>query len=433
MADTPGHEQYTRNMATGASTADVAVLLVDARKGLLKQTRRHSLVVSTLGTRHVILAVNKMDLVGWSEEVFDAIVAEYRAFARDLGFLDVAGIPMAAKLGDNVTRASAETPWYEGPDLLTKLETLDIASGDASTGFRLPVQWVNRPHSEFRGFAGTVVGGPVRPGDRVVVLPSGQTTEIARIVTFDGDLPEAQPGQAITLTLADEVDASRGAVIAQVSAPSAVASGIEARVFWMGKSPIRAGAAYLAKIGAQTVPATVEQVTSRLDLQSADPASVDALEVNDLGDVRLSFDRLVVVDDYARSRETGSLILIDRETFDTVGMGLVLAPAAEALSSGMDESRVSPAAWSPAIAYWLPAPFAAPWRSALKTASWRLAGTALTVSGALWLTADLRIALLLGLFELVVKFALQFGHERLWTRIGVGLRPSPAANHSSAT
>ena len=423
VADTPGHEQYTRNMATGASTADAAVVLVDVRKGLSRQTRRHSLLVSALGIRHVVLAVNKMDLLGWSEEVFARLDESYRTFAADLGFASVTAIPMSAKHGDNVTRRSPEMPWYRGPDLLTHLEELDVGSPDADGPFRLAVQWVNRPAADFRGFAGLVSGGPVRPGDRVVVLPSGERTRVARIVTFDGDLDLAVPGQAVTLTLADEVDVSRGAVIATADAPVRTTARLDIRLFWMAKEELRAGAAYLAKIGTQTVPVTVASVAARIDLDTLEPGPATTLNVNDVGDVTLAFDRLVPFDAFSADRDLGTLILIDRESFDTIGMGLVLAEAVPPAAVPFAGPGVVPrAAWSPEILHWLPRAFASPWRSALKIASWRVIGTVLTVGAAYLLTGSLAVALLLGAFEFTVKSVVQFGHERLWTHLGFGLR-----------
>ena len=421
VADTPGHVEYTRNMATGASTADAAVLLVDARKGLSPQTRRHTLLVATLGIRHVVVALNKMDLVGWSEATFEAIMAEYRAFAQNLDFASIQGIPLSAKLGDNVTTLSEWTPWYRGPALLSHLEELDPVDDRPGTGFRMPVQWVNRPNPEFRGFAGTVSGGPVRVGQRVAVAPSGSQTTVARIVTYDGDLDEALPGQSVTLVLADETDVSRGSILAAASDPPRISENISVRLFWMAKTPLRGGATYLVKLGTATALATIGEDVRRVSLDTLDSGSAASLEANDVGDVTLVLDRAVGADPYRLNRETGSLILIDRESLDTVGMALVLEAGRAEASAAVGTSAQ---ALDGRIARWLPAPFAAPWRSALKAATWRIAGSGLTVSAAYWLTGDLRIALLLGTFELVVKFALQFGHERLWTRIGLGLRHS---------
>ena len=431
VADTPGHEQYTRNMATGASTADAAVLLVDARKGLSTQTLRHSLIVSTLGIRRVTVAINKMDLVDWSPEVFARIMGEYRDFAGALGFESVVGIPMSAKHGDNVTRRSTAAEWYDGPDLLAHLEAIDVGASCGAGAFRLPVQWVNRPHADFRGFAGVVTGAGVTPGQRVVVLPSGERTRVERIVTYDGDLAVGLPDSSVTLTLADEVDVSRGSVIADADAPPALTERIEARLFWMANAPLRPGASCLLWLGPQSATASVASVDARIDLVSAEARPADRLDANDLGRVTLLLDRPVAADPYASNRELGAFILIDRETLDTVGMGLVLEGAG--VAAGARQSASAGASGS--VVHWLATPFAAPWRSALKTATWRLAGTILTVAAAWWLTASLETALLLGLFELVVKFALQFGHERLWTRIGVGLRGHalPASSNPTST
>ena len=426
VADTPGHVEYTRNMATGASTADAAVLLVDARKGLSLQTRRHTLLVATLGIRDVVVAVNKMDLVDWSESVFAGITEEYRSFAAELGFRSVVAIPLSAKSGDNVTRRSPKAPWFDGPDLLSQLERIDAGEAGSGGPFRFPVQWVNRPNAEFRGVSGLLSGGRLLRGQRVTVLPSGEETSVARIVTFDGDLAEARPGQSVTLVLADDVDASRGCVITPAGAPARVAGRIDARVFWMAKTPLAAGSRFLVKLGTQTVPAEISRVVARVDLQTLAPSAAEALAANDVGDVAVTFDRPVVADPYAANRDTGSFILIDPESFDTVGMGLVLPEEQGSSREFASEGATAAPAPSAGAPRWLPAPFAAPWRSALKAASWRVTGTMITVAAALGLTGDLHLATLLGLIELVVKFALQFCHERIWTRIGLGLRSSTA-------
>jgi sulfate adenylyltransferase subunit 1 len=420
VADTPGHEQYTRNMATGASTADLAILLVDARKGLTRQTRRHSLLVSMLGIRQVVVAINKMDLVGWSQEVFENLMAEYRAFAGELGFHGVVGIPMSALDGGNVTRAAEETPWYRGPTLLQHLETVEVERDGEDGPFRMPIQWVNRPNLDFRGFAGFVTGGSIRPGQRVRVLPSGEETRVARIVTYDGDLDRAVAGQSVTLTLADEVDASRGSVIVAADAPGHLTDRIDARLFWMVKPPLREGARYIARLGTQKVHATVETVRSRVDLHTLENEPVSALEINDTGEVTLVFDRPVAWDAYAENRDSGSLILIDRETYDTVAMGLALEKVAALahVASGSTDETAAPA--------WLARPLETVWRSALKTISWRITGTLLTLLAAYMLTGNLTVALSVGAVDMSVKLLLFFGHERLWARIGLGLEPGPA-------
>ena len=330
VADTPGHEQYTRNMATGASTADVAVILVDARQGLSRQTRRHALLVAMLGIRRVVLAVNKMDLVGWSQATFDAILSGFTRFAAGLNFTEVKAIPLSAKNGDNVVEPGVATPWHDGGTLLAYLETVPVREDALSAPFRMAVQWVNRPDSEFRGYSGRIASGTVRPGDAVSVQPAGRTATVARIHTADGDLPEAGADRSVTLVLADQIDASRGQVIAAADAPMRVAERLDARLFWTAETDLVPGASLLAKIGTATVTATVAAITARIDPETGRPGPAERLSANDIADVRLVLDRPVAVDAYAANRETGSLILIDRETTDTAALGLVLASAGPA-------------------------------------------------------------------------------------------------------
>ncbi|MGU3540692.1 sulfate adenylyltransferase subunit CysN [Methylobacterium sp. A54F] len=328
VADTPGHEQYTRNMATGASTADVAVILVDARQGLTRQTRRHALLVSMLGIRRVALAVNKMDLVGWSQDKFDGIVAGFNAFTASFGFAEVRAIPLSAKNGDNVVLPGAAAGWYTGEPLLRYLEEVPVHVEAQAAPFRMAVQWVNRPNSEFRGFAGLIASGRVRPGDAVTVAPSGRGSTVARIFTADGDLPEAVEGQSVTLVLADEVDASRGALIAAADAPPRVADSLDVRLFWASETELAPGTSLWAKIGTVTVNAVVASIRDRIDPETGQAGPAEKLVANDIGDVTLTLDRSVAFDAYATNRDTGGLILIDRETTDTAALGLVQAPAA---------------------------------------------------------------------------------------------------------
>ncbi|SOD98812.1 sulfate adenylyltransferase subunit CysN [Caenispirillum bisanense] len=323
VADTPGHEQYTRNMATGASTADVAVLLVDARKGVLTQTRRHSYIVSLLGIRHVVMAVNKMDLVDWDQGTFERIAADYRTFAGRLGIDHVTCVPVSAITGGNVTTASPDTPWYEGPTLLAHLETVQVASDARSKPFRLPVQWVNRPHLDFRGFSGTIVGGSVQPGDTVAILPSGRTSTVTRIVTMDGDLARGVAGQAVTLTLADEVDVSRGDVIASAAARPEVTDQFAAHVVWMHDQPLLPGRPYLLRLGTTTVGAQVTELKHRVDVNTLDHSAAKHLDLNEVGMCNLSLDRPVPFDPYAANRDMGGFILIDRLTNATVACGMI--------------------------------------------------------------------------------------------------------------
>jgi bifunctional enzyme CysN/CysC len=323
VADTPGHEQYTRNMVTGASGADLAVVLVDGRKGVLVQTRRHSFLVSLLGIRHVVLAVNKMDLVDFDEQRFNAIVDDYRAFATRIGLGDVTAIPLVAVDGDNIVERSTRMPWYQGPTLIQCLEQVDVESDVAHRPLRMPVQWVNRPNAEFRGFAGSIASGIARVGDAVRVLPSGRSTRIHRIVTADGDLQEASAGRAVTLTLEDEVDVSRGDVIAAAEAAPESATQFQATIIWMHDEPLLPGRSYLLKIGSVTANATMMPIRHRINVNTLEKLAAETLELNDIGVCELQVDRPVVFEPYTDSRTLGGFILIDRLTFNTVGAGLL--------------------------------------------------------------------------------------------------------------
>ena len=322
VADTPGHEQYTRNMATGASNAELAVILIDARKGILTQTRRHSYIVSLFGIKEVVLAVNKMDLVGYDQAVFDDIVEDYRAFAADLGELNITAIPVSALEGDNITRTSEQTPWYQGPTLLGYLETVQVDSDLDDQPFRMPVQWVNRPDLDFRGFSGTIAGGTVRPGDAIRVLPSGLTSEIARIVTYDGDLDAAGPGEAITLVLADEIDISRGDVIAAAQSPCQVSDQFAVHLLWMQDAPLYPGRQYYLKSGTRTVPCVVTDLKHKINVNTMEELPAKSLELNEVGVGNLSLSSRIAFDPYHDNRTLGSFILIDRQTMNTVGVGL---------------------------------------------------------------------------------------------------------------
>jgi bifunctional enzyme CysN/CysC len=323
VADTPGHEQYTRNMATGASTADLAVILVDARKGVLQQTRRHSYIVSLLGIRHIVLAVNKMDAVGYGHEVFEAIVSEYREFARRLGLDDVVAIPMSALKGDNVTERSERTPWYYGPTLMQHLESIEIEEDLQQRPFRMPVQWVNRPDQDFRGFAGTIASGVVRPGDAMRVLPSGRQSKVARIVTMDGDLEQAVAGQSVTLTLEDEIDVSRGDVLAAAGSPPGVADQFQVSMVWMHEDHMLPGRSYLMKIGPRVLNASITDLRYRVNINTLEHIAAKQLELNEIGVCNLGTDRPIAFDAYEDNRETGAFIFIDKLTNDTVGAGMI--------------------------------------------------------------------------------------------------------------
>jgi bifunctional enzyme CysN/CysC len=324
VADTPGHEQYTRNMVTGASTADLSIILTDARKGVLTQTRRHSYLVWLLGIRHAVLVVNKMDLVEYSREVFEQIETDYREFADQLGFDEITCIPISAVRGDNITHLSDKTPWYQGPTLMGLLNDVQVDhSRLKDEPLRLPVQWVNRPNLDFRGFAGTIVAGTVRPGEAVRIQPSGKTTKVARITTFDGDLEQASVGQSITLTLADEVDVSRGDLIVKADAPAEVANQFEATVVWMHEAALLRGRTYLMKIGTKTVTATIGTIKHKINVNTLEQVPAPTLGLNEIGSCNLELDRAIAFDPYKVNRDTGGFILIDRMTNDTVGAGML--------------------------------------------------------------------------------------------------------------
>jgi len=323
VADTPGHEQYTRNMATGASTADLAVVMIDARKGVLTQTRRHSFIVSMLGVKHVVLCINKMDLMDYAQNVYNAIDEDYRTFAASLGIENVVTIPVSALEGDNVTEHSERMPWYNGPTLMDHLETVDVESDEQSKPFRMPVQWVNRPNLDFRGFCGQIASGTVRPGDRIKALPSGRESAVARIISYDGDLEQAVAGQSVTLTLADEIDISRGDVIAAAGAPPEVADQFEARLLWMSQNHMLPGRPYIMKIGARTVTCTPASPKYKVNVNTLEELAARTLELNEIGVCNLSLDRDIAFDAYQENRDTGGFILIDRMTNETVGMGLL--------------------------------------------------------------------------------------------------------------
>jgi bifunctional enzyme CysN/CysC len=324
VADCPGHEQYTRNMVTGASTADLAVILIDARKGVLVQTRRHSYLCHLLGIRNLVLAVNKMDLVDYDQGVFNRIVADYAAFAQEIGIEAFTALPISGFKGDNITALSANMPWYQGPTLIEHLETVEVlTSRDADKPLRLPVQWVNRPNLDFRGFAGLIASGSVRPGDEVRVLPSGKTSTVTRIVTLGGDLDRAVAGQSVTLCLADEIDCSRGDVITASAAPPQVADQFEATLVWMDDLPLQVGRGYWLKLGTQTVSVTVQQPKYTVNVNTLEQLAAKTLELNAIGVAELTCDKPLVFEPYADSRTLGGFILIDKLTNRTVAAGML--------------------------------------------------------------------------------------------------------------
>ncbi len=345
VADTPGHEQYTRNMATGASTADLAILLIDARQGVLPQTRRHSFIVSSLGIRRLVLAINKMDLVDYSEEAYLRILADFKEFAKNLApDIEITAIPISALAGDNITGPMGRTDWYDGPSLIHHLETVPVGDERNAAPFRMPVQWVNRPNLDFRGFSGQIAAGTIKPGDRIKTLPSGKESTIDRIVTFTGDLEEAVPGQSVTLTLTDEIDSSRGDVIVAADTPAEVSDQFQTRILWMSDKAMLPGRRYLMKIGAKTVTATVNAPKYGIDVNTLAEIPSKTLELNEIGVCTISLDQSIPFDAYDQAREMGGFILIDRMTNDTVGMGLIdfaLRRAANIHWQALDIDRIA--------------------------------------------------------------------------------------------
>ena len=324
VADTPGHEQYTRNMVTGASTADLAVILVDARKGVLTQTRRHSYLAHLIGIRDVVLAVNKMDLVGYDRRTFDDIVADYGAFAGSIGIEGFVAMPISGFKGDNITSRSVNTPWYDGPPLVAHLETVPLdAEADQGKPFRMPVQWVNRPNLDFRGFSGLVATGRIRTGEAVRAVPSGKTSTVARIVTLDGDLDAAVAGQSVTLTLADEIDCSRGDVLAAADAPPQAADQFEATIVWMAEEALLPGRSYWLKLATQTATATVQAPKYQINVNTMEHLAAKSLDLNAIGVCNLSTDRPLVFEPYADNRTLGGFVLIDKLTNATVAAGML--------------------------------------------------------------------------------------------------------------
>ena len=342
VADTPGHEQYTRNMAIGASTAELAVLLIDARKGILAQTRRHSQICSLLGVRNIVLAVNKLDLVGFDRATFEHIAEEYERFAAPLGFKSLLAIPLSARDGDNITERSPRTPWYAGPSLIEHLDTAVLAEEESDRPLRFPVQWVNRPHGEFRGFSGTVASGSVAPGDAVRVMGSTRISRVKEIVTFDGRLPQAGTGDAVTLTLEDEIDLSRGDLLVHPEAPAEFADQFAAHIVWMKDDPLVPGRSYWLKLGTRTVSATVTALKHRIDVESGAHVSARALGINEIGFCNVATSVPIAFDPYKAGRETGSFILIDRLTQETAAAGVVDFALRRAANVHWHASTVNP-------------------------------------------------------------------------------------------
>jgi len=344
VADTPGHEQYTRNMATGASNSELAVILVDARKGVLTQTRRHAYIASLLGIRHVVLAVNKIDLVDFSQSAFDSIAAEFAEFASKLNFATLVSVPISARFGDNVIHKSANTPWYSGSSLLEHLETVDVESELAKKPFRMPVQWVNRPDQNFRGFAGTIASGRVKPADSIVVAHSGRTAHVERIVTMDGDLDEALPGEAVTIVIDREIDISRGDLLCDPSSRPEVTDQFAAHVLWMAEDELLPGRQYLVKLGARMVPASVTELKHKVDVNTLEQLAAKTLALNEVGYCNISATQPLAFDPYIENRDTGGFILIDRFTNATVAAGMIdfgLRRATNVHWQALDVNKVS--------------------------------------------------------------------------------------------
>jgi len=348
VADTPGHEQYTRNMATGASTAELAIILIDARKGVLTQTRRHSFICKLLGIRHLVLCINKMDLVGYSRETFDKIEADYRKFASELGITSkITVIPVSALVGDNIIDRSTHMQWYQGPTLMGHLETVPVGDDLKDKPFRMPVQWVSRPDQNFLGFAGTIASGTVKPGDAVKVLPSGRQSTVTRIVTYDGDLPQGRAEQAVTLTLADEVDASRGDVITAAQDPVEVSDQFEAQVLWMGDEPMLPGRAYIIKSATKSLPGTLDKLKYKINVNTLEHTATETLALNEIGVCNLELQGPLAFEPYGTNKTLGSFIIIDRFSNNTVGFGLInfaLRRAANIHWQAMDVNKDSRAA-----------------------------------------------------------------------------------------
>jgi sulfate adenylyltransferase large subunit len=408
VADAPGHEQYTRNMATGASTADLALLLVSAADGLTRQTRRHAIIVSTLGVRRFVVAINKMDLVGWTESRFSEIETEIREFLARLDIDEVTFIPLSAREGENLVHRSQRVPWYHGPSLLEYLERVPAECAPKGMGFRMPVQCVNRPDATFRGYCGLIASGAVYPGSLVRVLPSGQQTRVARIVTAEGDLAMAVAGQAVTLTLSDDIDASRGDVISDGASPAAVADRFTTRLVWVGPDPEVPGRSYLIKLATTIGTATIETGLCVVDLETNRSMGAACLTANDIGAAAIRIDRLIAVDRYADCRDTGSFILIDPETCDTVALGIIEAVRSPVLGTTSilhlirsSESHI---------------------RSIAKAVSWRIAGSLDTFLIAALITGSSRIASGVALTEVLTKTALYYVHERAWAFVPWGRR-----------
>lgn len=414
VIDAPGHEQYTANMATGASLADLGLVLVSADEGLTAQTKRHVVILSMLGVQKIVLAVNKMDRVEWSEGAFRSVVAQFRDFAAAVGATEIAAIPISAKSGQNVVDRSAQMPWYRGVTLLEYLEQVEPRPASDRQPFRMPIQWVNRPSPDFRGYSGLIANGEVSTGMQVRLLPSGRVTRIARIATFDGDLERATAGRSVTLTFADQVDASRGDIVAGLEHAPILSDRISARVFWMNGEPFRSGRRYLLKLATLTVNVEIEPGVSIFDLNTQRSVRTDSIAPNEIATAVLKLDRPIAVDRYDDCRDTGSFILIDPESYDTVGMGCVqdVSPPRESIGSPAGSGTVSKnrlAGWTETHA-----------RSLAKAVSWRATGSLDTFIVAFVITGNPKIAGSVAVTEILTKILIYYLHERVWAWVPWG-------------
>jgi sulfate adenylyltransferase large subunit len=434
VADTPGHEQYTRNMATGASTADVAVILVDARKGPLPQTRRHLFIVRMLGIRRIAIAVNKMDLVGYARERFDEVAQQCRDMAAALDLLSLDIIPVSATQGDNIVDGSRRMAWYRGQTLLRYLETVAVEDNCAAAPFRFAVQWVSRPHADFRGYAGIIASGTVAPGSTVFCYPSGRAATVGQILLGSEPVLAARAGQSVLLTLNEEIDVARGDVM--VTDPAAIRPVRQARVdlFWMADRPLQKGQSFLAKVGTTTAPATVVAINHGIDVLDYRHTAAATIEANGLGAVTIAFDRPIPLVPYRDCRELGGLILIDRISNDTVGLGLIVADAEDlpaGAAAGQPDRAPSRRRTVLDRFAWLWRTPERPGRSLAKAFTWRMTGSADTFILSFLFTGSARISLAISGTEVVTKVLLYYGHERIWARIKFGLRglstPRPRA------
>ena len=415
VADTPGHEQYTRNMAVGASTADVAILLVDARKGILPQTRRHSVITSMFGVRHVVVAVNKMDLVDYSEEVFRKIEQDFRDFAKHLRFTSIYVAPMVAKDGDNLVHGSTKMPWHKGPPLLTYLEGVAVEDTTRIAPFRYPVQWVNRPNLDFRGFSGFISGGNIRPGDIVRILPAGRDTRVARVVTYDGDLESGVSGQSVTLTLAEEIDVSRGDMLCSPVSPAKVGDRLEAQILWLVREPLVVDKTYLLKIGAKITAATISAVNARIEIETGLAAPLEpgaTLQFNEIGEASLSLETMIACDPFIDNRETGGFILIDRITNETAAVGMVKTVASSLGRSAPTLTDLSYASMEGVAA---PIAASAPTTTSLgKTLAFTAAGGITTFGVVAAFGQDASVAAQIALAETGALAVLHYVFEKFW-------------------